>query len=1106
MLRIFYGRESVDKDRFIYDHMDGETALLVPDQYTLEAEKDLLSRTGRKGLLDVEILGFSRLSDRVLNECGKSSERPINKYGRYMLLVKILQDLNDSFGVYRNMYLRPSFVEMTNDFIAQIRQNNLGAAELRGLLEGLSSESLLKKKLTDICLIYDEYEKNIEGKYIDTEDSITFMKDRIKESTYVAERTFWISGFDSFTPKNLDVIGELIKNAKEVNVVLTYDEGGRDAHLFALTGTLIALLKEKASEAGSEYEVKKIEGYPVTRPAGLAALERELYAVPAAPCDDSTSITVVSGAGIYQELETAAAFIHGLVRDEGYRYSDIAVICNSIEKNEAGIRMVFGRHGIPVFVDSKRKIASSPLVIYFMAYMGIAIGDIKSSEMLRLIKTGYCGFEQKVCDELENYVIENRIRKNGWKKPFEKIRKGHEDMLPLIEDVRKNLMEEIGTLSQKIDECRTVHEAVDAIISHMTFNAGLVDKINEKAEKQAAAGFAEEAQITVQAWEYILDILEQIDEIIGEEEGLIDRLPEIIYAGIEAAEAGIIPPVCDGIAIGTAQRSRIASAKAIVVLGADEGVLPQSGGTENLLNDDELGFIEENADIVIARTDAVRRNEEALGIYRTFSRASEHLWIGTAMADEKGDKVKPSSVINTMKRIFGSLKIESDMFDDECDDRLFSGRGCAADNMTAALRDYLEGRELDDKWKEAVGWFMENDSETMERIESGLFHSPKKARMDRGVIKELYQRSDGEFSISPSELENYSRCPFMHFLDYGIRPEERRIVEMASREIGDVYHDVFMKLAQQLTVDGMPLTDPGSPWMNITREDFDELMDELVSETVTGYKGGFMYDNPEEKYRTERLLKLSKDIGWVLVEHVRAGDIKEAMFEANFGRGSAIPPVVFDAEGDTVYIEGKIDRLDILGNERVKVIDYKSGSDEFSKEEALKGWKLQLMVYLKAGMQYGEERKPAGVFYFHVKEPNKDMSDKSKEKISETIQNEIYKSFKMDGAVIDDPDVIESIAGEFTGTSEIISVKATGDRGYAQSGSKKKVFTESEFEEFQKDVDKTVQKICDGIVTGDIDIFPKKHIADGYGACTYCRYSSMCGFDSAFDECRYDWI
>ncbi len=1100
MLNIFYGRESVDKEKFIYDHLSGESLIIVPDQYTLEAEKDLIRRSGRKGLLDIEVLSFSRVSDRILSECGRSTEKAINKYGRYMLLVKIIEDVKNRLTIYQNISKKPSFVEMINDFLAQIRQNDISAERLHEIRKTLPEDALLRKKLEDICVIYDAYEEAIAGKYIDTETAVTFVAGKIRESSYVREKEIWISGFDSFTPKNLDLIKELIQHTRCVNVVLTFDQGSRDENLFKLTGFLMEELEKRAEECS----IQKIEGYALERPEGLKVLEQELYAFPTRRHEDHAGITIVEAAGIHQEIETAAAYIFRLVRDEEYRYDDIAVICNSLEQNEAGIKRVFGKYGIPVFVDSKRKIMTNPLIIYFLAYLRLAASGMNSSGMLKMIKTGYSGIGQKDCDELENYVIENRIRKNGWKKEFTKIREGKEEILKRVEISRSRLAAEVTELSDAIFRCVTVHDACEAIYGHFVEKVRIVEKINEKMEQMNQAGFAEEAQLTVQSWNLILEMLQQMDEIMREEESLIERIPDIMEAGLEEAEAGIIPPVCDGVSVGTAQRSRIAGAKAVIVIGADEGVFPQAAGQEMLLNDDELHSLENLADVKLARTDAVRRNEETLGIYRTFARASEKLWIGTAMADEKGEKVKPSPVINTMLRIFKHLEKEQDMFADEEDPRLMSGRTAAADNMTAAFREYLDGGSLSDAWKEAAGWFCENDPEAMNRMAQGLFYSPRKTRMEKQIVKNLYQKGDGELSVSPSELESFSRCPFAHFMDYGLRPEERRVVEMAPREIGDVYHETFMKIADALTEKGLALTDPSSRWMTITEEEFQRMAEEIVQSVLNEYGGGFLLDRPEEKYRCERLKKLAKEIGWILVSHVRAGDIQEAVFEAYFGRRGNIPPVVVEAEGEHVYIEGIIDRLDILGNGRVKVIDYKTGKESFSEAEAKSGWKLQLMVYLKAGMEYEKKRKPAGVFYFHVKEPEADLTKGSRSAIKDVIEKEIYKSFKLDGAVIDEENVISSIAGNFEKQSDIVPVKRK-DGCYADSGLSKRVFTDKEFKAFQDDVDETIQKVCEGIVAGDIDIVPKKKNHDT-SACGYCRYRAICGFDTAFRECRYVMI
>jgi ATP-dependent helicase/nuclease subunit B len=255
--------------------------------------------------------------------------------------------------------------------------------------------------------------------------------------------------------------------------------------------------------------------------------------------------------------------------------------------------------------------------------------------------------------------------------------------------------------------------------------------------------------------------------------------------------------------------------------------------------------------------------------------------------------------------------------------------------------------------------------------------------------------------------------------------------------------------------------------------------------------------------------RVCTDAALILVEHVQKGKIQDIFFEAEFGKASKkhFPPIEVDTSQGKLLIEGKIDRVDILPGNYIKIIDYKSGSEKFDLEEAKGGWRLQLMLYLKAALgktqrpeRESEEIKPAGVFYFKLDEPTFNASELSGEQLEEKIKAEFRKSFKLDGILLDEPDVIESIAGEFTGSSDIVPVRKNKE-GIVVGTSKDKLLTNDEFTELQLAVDGKIAELCEQLARGNTDIAPRK--SGNETACKYCMYQSICKFDLAFEGCTY---
>ncbi|MBK5246309.1 MAG: PD-(D/E)XK nuclease family protein, partial [Peptostreptococcaceae bacterium] len=346
---------------------------------------------------------------------------------------------------------------------------------------------------------------------------------------------------------------------------------------------------------------------------------------------------------------------------------------------------------------------------------------------------------------------------------------------------------------------------------------------------------------------------------------------------------------------------------------------------------------------------------------------------------------------------------------------------------------------------------------------------------------------------------------FAFLMAYGLKPDERRVYEVAGREIGDIYHHCLMKMSMELSKGGGEITAENSPWMTITEEECSGLIDRLIEEETFDYKEGLFSKGAAENYKKQRIKKVCTQVAWVLVNHVRQGTIKRVEFEAEFGNGDekTFPAIEVDLGKETVLIEGKIDRVDVLKNNSTKIIDYKSGKEKFDIEEVKAGYRLQLMLYLKAAQDAVDPSVVGGgVFYFQIDEPIIDASQMGQNLDLEKIDGETLKSFKLDGIMLDDAEVIKSIAGDFTGYSKIFSIRDTkeGIKGTSEG----KLLSSEEFLQLRKAVDEKMMELCGDIISGEVPAKPKK--TKTAKACDYCQYKSVCGFDLAFEGYEYDVV
>ena len=1165
MLNIYYGGENIEKEKFIFEHIKGRSLLLVPDQFSLQAERDAFFYLDKTGLMDLAVVDFSALGHKILKEAGGPVPPLIDKYGRHMLLTRILEESDDALKIYKGVRGKNSFVERVNMLISEMKRSEVSVDMLREVSESLEDSSFLKYKLKDIVTLFSLYEEAIAGKYLDSEDYITFYGDKMLDSSLVAASDVWVYGFDTFTPKNMLVLERILKTARSLNIVMTWEDAAKtppdrsakvdagdpsqsgdaawpgDAgflaaddreDLFSLTGFVIRNLVKMAEDLNEEVTCQAITG------SGRDNLWSKTLREISVSQEDSlqekdSRITAVCTSNIYAEADRAAAYILQLVREHGYRFGDIVVVCNDTGLRSGVIRRTFVRWGIPVFIDQKRKVIQHPVVGFLLSLLEIIGNGYRDSAVMQLIKSGFLGLAEEEQDTLENYVQQFKIRGTLWKKPFSRMGDNYtaED-LNRFNELREQVVSVIETARDRIGKYNTAGEKIRGLYGFLTDDFMMEDRIEAMAKAQQEAGFLDGAAETGQSWNVICRIFDQIVETVGEERLSGRALRQIVEAGLAEMEIGIVPVNPDSVLVGTMQRTRVGRVKALLVLGANEGLLPLQKTDEGLLSEREKAVLEE-MDLEFSRTEDMVKQEERLAIYRTLSQPEERLYVSCSRIDETGGELRPSAVFRELENFLQSRAesddsvVLGDLEDGEVTEIAVSPKGTIS-YLTDAFREYLEDGKLDEDWLYAGLWYGSHEPEEMERIRRGMEFDNEQNALGGQLADALYRGDRRAIEASASRLEKYSGCPFAHFISYGLRPEDLRVFEMGPREIGDIYHECIMKLSQRLTagedsfqgLDAVPvaITDPDSRWMKITQEECREEIRRILQEETGTYREGLLSSGRNESYRTERIVDICSRVAWAMIGQVRRGRIREMYFEQPFARGAQLPPIRVTAGEHEVLIKGKIDRMDVLempehedGLETaVRIVDYKTGGDSVDVEHFRSGYKLQLMLYLKAATQK-QEVKPAGVFLFKIREIDADADARTVVPGEAAAEERMEDAYKLEGIVLDDMDLIDAMDTEIGGASKVLPIKYVKKNGTYSGSSGGYLFSREEFEELSAQVDRQVDRICREICDGKIDIRPKKEkkkdMEGNYKtSCKYCSYKSICMFDTAFPGCRYERV
>ena len=1082
MLKLFAGRENIDKERFIYDRVrehGGETLVLVPDQYTLVAEEQALKYLETDCLFNVEITSMNRLGLRILTEQGVESVRMIDKYGRFMLLSMLIREHSGDFDIFRKVAGKLTFTSMLNDFISEFKQQDCTLEKLQEMTGDAGGDPILEAKLKELSGVITAYEEAIEGRYTDSEDYIAMYVSAIKDSKLVRGKNIWIYGYDSITPKFADAVMELAKTAESVSFIVNVSDFGLDERLIASLTMLGADNNIDVSYEGipASYESQKSET--------IRRMEKALWKDVLSPSEKAENagfipedLTVVCAANPYYEAESAAAYVWHLIRDLGYRMREIQIIANDEGAMQPIIRRVFAEYGLPVFADTSRDITDSAAVGFIVNLLEFLVHRKSTQYLFAMLKTGLTDFDDSDIEDLENYTREYRIKGSMWDKPFKYGRaEMGDEAFEQMESMRESISDSVSKLAV-IAKGGTVTEFIKSFRAYLDDEWKLADKVAEAASVQDEEGLHDEAQRMTQSFSKAMELLGQIDGIMGGSPMDLAEFTDIYVAGLSDVEVGVIPPSVDGLSMGTMIRTRPRQMKAAVVLGACEGVMPLSPQTEGLFSVDEKEYFKSRG-FALGSLDDIKMDEENAAMYRMMARPSEKIYISWAMTDSEGRDTSPSPVIDSIRMLFPRIDsdglIRKDIISME---RSVSLRAGEADKINTAddgmrhlinrIKDTNAADEPDALTRAMLRWYAENRKGELDTMLRAAAYDNVQHPLSRAEAKDLFCRADGSLSLSASSIGNYIDCPFRYFIDRGLRPKEERSFASDARSVGDVYHECLMAVARQI-MKAEEIPDDDS---------LEELVTAALDELSEAYMGGLFISTGCEEYRMSRIREICASAAKAMAAQLAAESVVNASFEEPFGRHAKFEPIRLSTGDGEVYVEGKIDRADIMdigGEDRVRIIDYKTGSDKLDLWKMRQGYKMQLMIYMISAAS--GDLSPAGMFYFNIKDPIESINDRSEKQIDTLLGKGAEDEFKLKGVFINEEGVLGAMP------EKVLS-------------SAKKAISREEYEEARSDVIARIEETAEGILGGKIGINPLR--VDSRLACGYCSYKSICRRDRGY--------
>ena len=1074
MLKLFAGRENIDKERFIYDRVKkrgGETFVLVPDQYTLVAEEQALQYLGADCLFDVEIISMNRLGFRVLSEQGIESVRMLDKYGRFMLLAMLIKEHADDFEIFRKVAGKVTFTAMLNDFISEFKQQDCTIDELQEMLAGAEGDPILEAKLKELSGVISAYEEAISGEYTDSEDYISMYISAIKDSAMVRGKTIWVYGYDSITPKFANAVMELAKVAESVNFVVNRSD-------FGLDEMLTASLTDLAAENGLDCSFEEIgHAYEIAQSETISRMETGLWK-DLIPAEERAAnkdfvpedLTLVCAANPYYEAESAAAYIWHLVRDLGYRMREIQVIANDEGAMQPIIRRVFAEYGLPVFADTSRDITDSAAVGFIVNLLDFTAHRGHSPFLFAMLKTGLSGFDDSDIEDLENYAREFHIKGSMWDKPFKYGRDAYsEEDFARLDSIRERISAAIAKLSA-LTKAENTGAFIRGFRTYLDDEWKLSERVEEAASVQDEAGLHDEAQRLTQSFGKAVDLLGQ-DSAMD-----LAEFTDIYVAGLSDVEVGVIPPSVDGLSMGTMIRTRPRRMKAAVILGACEGVMPLKPETEGLFSIDEKEYFKKKG-FPLGKLSEIKMDEENAAMYRMMARPSEKIYMSWAMTDAERNDMEPSPVVEAVKALFPRIQDDGLIRRDIISEGVSDAINTADDGMRHLInrvKDASGPDEPDALTRAMLKWYADNRKDELDIMLKAAAYENDPRPLGRGTAKQLFGRSDGRLFMSASSIGSYIDCPFKYFVERGLRPREERSFESDARSVGDVYHECLMAVARQLMSE--------KEIFGRIKEGDDKALEDMVTAALDDlskdYRDGLFVSAGVEDYRMSRIREICAAAAKAMAAQLAAASVKDAVFEEGFGRNGKFEPIRLKIGDDEVLVEGKIDRADFMdvgGEDRVRIIDYKTGSDKLDLWKVRQGYKMQLMIYMISASSGG--LSPAGMFYFNIKDPIESANDKDAAKTGVLENRQAEDEFTLKGLFIDEEGVLSAMPEKVLASA-------------------KNKISREDFEEARGDVMARIEETASGILSGKIGIRPLKN--DNKLVCNYCSYKAVCRRDRGY--------
>ena len=1101
-LKIIYGRAGSGKSEYCFREIskiidkEKNIYLITPEQFSFTAEKRLMETVGKKAIINAEVITLSRMADRALQDMGET-RKSLSKTGKAMLVFDIL---NKNKKNLKFLGKSDENIDLGINSITELKKHGVTTEKLKEEIQNIESK-YLQTKLEDILLLYENYEQAINSEYIEETDKLTKLSQHIQEIEFLKDSIIYIDEFSGFTFPEYQVIKELAKVTKEINITICTDKleipEKPDTDIFYSSKiTINKLVQILEKENIKPEKAIYLEDSPRFKTKELKFLEKNIYNKKSTKYAEKVeNLHLFLAKNQYTEIEYVAKEITKLVRDKKLRYREIGIITKDIEKYSNLAKAIFTKYNIPVFIDEKRELSQNIIIQYILSIFDIMQKNFSKESVFNYAKMGFLKIDQEDIFELENYCTKWGIKQNKWKKDF-KYEINEEDKKQKIEhlnELRKIIINPILKLKDEIQKEKTAENITKKIYEFIQEN-NIEEKLQEKIEKLEENGNIDLANEYKESYQVLIDILDEIVNIFSKKNLSIEEYYQILKIGLKNSGLGKIPGTQDQVTIGDVERSRSHKVKAIFIIGINDGSFPSIKKEEGFLGDEDRQILKQDG-IELAKGTLENLYEDNFNIYKALATAENEIYLSYCSADNEGKSLRPSVLIHKIKKIYPELEETSDVVNPKYE---ITNKLATYEELLENIAKKQEGKEVEKTWNTVYNYYIKSQEmkQKLKQDLEGINYTNIPQNLDSNLVEKLYGNT---LTTSVSKLERYQSCNFSYYLQYGLKLKEKEELKVQNFDTGSFMHETIDTFFKKIKEQNIKLGD-----LTADEEKIKEIVNKIIEEELENGKNYSFKETAKYKILVRRLKRIISKALKFIIESLVYSDFSIEGTEIEFDKKGKYKPIEIPLEnGKKVEIIGKIDRIDTAISEDgkyLRIIDYKSSAKNIDLNEVYAGLQIQLLTYLDAACKE-EDLIPAGVLYFGLIE----QMIKADKKITEQeIDNKLRENFKMKGLILADVKVIEMQDNNLKngGTSKIIPAGITS-KGEINKRSTSGVNSE-EFKILQKYIIKTIKEISKEILKGRIELKP--YNKKGKTPCEYCSYKSICGFDTRLCNNTYNFI